>query len=64
MPFFSGNAWLNEVSTFWLWVVLTVPSTGLAFLFYLYWKRRGERLPKREAGSEGGIEIGEVGGRS
>ena len=48
MPFFTQNPWLDKVSTFWVWVVLTVPSTGLAFVFYLYWKRRGKRCPKQE----------------
>jgi hypothetical protein len=64
MPFFTGNRWLDEVSTFWVWVVLTVPSTGFAFVFYIYWKRRGERGPKQEVGSEEGIEMSEVGGQN
>jgi len=43
MPFFSTNEWLADVSKFWVWVTLTVPSTALAFAFYTYWKRRGEK---------------------
>lgn len=42
MPFFSKNGWMSEASRVWLWVVLTVPSTALAFAFYQYWRRRHE----------------------
>ncbi len=40
MPFFSNNEWIRGPSRFWLWIVLTIPSTGLAFAFYLYRKSR------------------------
>jgi hypothetical protein len=42
MPFFAQNSWMGETSRIWLWVVLTGPSTALAFAFYRYWKRRHE----------------------
>ncbi|KAG9235105.1 hypothetical protein BJ875DRAFT_283104 [Amylocarpus encephaloides] len=49
MPFFTSNTWLSQTRRFWVWVVLTVPSTSLAFLYYLYWKKRGEgRSPDSE----------------
>jgi hypothetical protein len=40
MSFFDQNEWIGEVSRIWLWFVLTVPCTGLAFAFYKYWKSR------------------------
>jgi hypothetical protein len=40
MPFFTGNSWIGSANKIWVWVVLTVPSTGLAFMFYVYWRRR------------------------
>lgn len=55
MPFFSQNRWLDDVPRFWVWVVLTVPSTGLAFAFYTYWKRRGQRSSKKTIDDEEGI---------
>jgi hypothetical protein len=39
-PFFSQHRWMNEAKQIWIWVVLTIPSTILAFIFYAYWKRR------------------------
>jgi hypothetical protein len=40
MPFFSTNRWTNDTGKIWIWIVLTVPSTVVAFLFYILWKRR------------------------
>lgn len=40
MPFFTGNEWLSQTSRLWVWLALTIPSTGLAFGFYFYWRRR------------------------
>ncbi|RDW72362.1 uncharacterized protein DSM5745_07534 [Aspergillus mulundensis] len=37
MPFFNNNKWLEDASRFWVWVVMTVPSTGACFLFYHKW---------------------------
>ncbi|KAL4868022.1 hypothetical protein BDV12DRAFT_109311 [Aspergillus spectabilis] len=37
MPFFSNNEWLEDASRFWIWIVMTVPSTGACFLFYQKW---------------------------
>lgn len=42
MPFFQGNTWLSHTSRLWIWLALTVPSTLLAFAFYIYWRRREE----------------------
>lgn len=49
MPFFADTAYLQYLSRFWIWVVLTIPSTGLAFIFYSFWQRR-ER--QRKVGSD------------
>jgi hypothetical protein len=40
MPFFANTEYLQHVSRFWVWVVLTIPSTSLAFIFYGFWQRR------------------------
>ena len=40
MPFFNNSHWLQGPARFWIWIVLTVPSTGLAFAFYLYRQSR------------------------
>ncbi|KAL9131757.1 MAG: hypothetical protein Q9217_000362 [Psora testacea] len=37
-PFFATNSWMTHAARFWLWFVLTVPSTGLAILYYKYWR--------------------------
>jgi hypothetical protein len=49
MPFFANAAYLKNVSRFWIWVVLIIPSTSLAFVFYRVWQRR-ER--QRKVGSD------------
>lgn len=46
MPFFTDNEWIKNVDKFWVWVLMTVPATGLAFMFYLFWRRR-ELMRKR-----------------
>lgn len=59
MPFFSQSAWMGEASRIWLWFVLTVPSTALAFAFYQFWKRRHEVAVSRSK-DEGAAEMGEI----
>lgn len=59
MPFFSGNAWLADVSRLWIWVVLTVPSTGLAFTFYVYYKRLDATRQRNTVPLDDTIELGE-----
>jgi hypothetical protein len=44
MPFFTQTPWIEHAGRIWLWVILTIPSTILAFLFYIYWKRRQWRV--------------------
>ena len=40
MPFFTNNKWIADANRIWVWILLTVPSTTLAFLFYMLWKRK------------------------
>lgn len=47
MPFFSTASWMTHAARFWLWIVLTVPSTGLAILFYKYWRNRRDHKQKK-----------------
>ena len=47
MPFFSNdNTWLKGPSRFWVWVVLTVPCTGLAYAYYRFRKSRNDAEDK------------------
>lgn len=41
MPFFD-NDWMKGPSRFWLWIVITIPSTVLAFAFYFYRQSRND----------------------
>jgi hypothetical protein len=43
MPFFSNSDYLKDVGKLWVWIVLTVPSTVVAFLIYLRIMRRAQR---------------------
>ncbi len=49
MPFNSNNMWLHEASRFWIWTVLAIPSTGLAFAFYFYRRDRNAVKDRLEA---------------
>jgi len=51
MPFFDGNKWMADVGKIWLWIALTVPTTGLCFAFYVMWGRKEAR--KKIAQDEG-----------
>jgi hypothetical protein len=66
MPFFSSNKWLGEVDRFWIWIALTVPSTGLAFAFYYFWKQRGEKAGRKNTPNTplSDIETGRINGAS
>jgi len=43
MPFFQEYPWMERPGRVWLWLVLTVPSTLLAFGIFLLFVRKGER---------------------
>jgi hypothetical protein len=59
MPFFANNEWLGDASRFWVWVILTVPSTALAFAFYIYWKRHNDARNGKMTLPESDFELGE-----
>lgn len=46
MPFFNQQEWLSNPGKIWVWVALTVPSTGVAILFYIWWTRKDIRKSK------------------
>ncbi|KAH8743418.1 hypothetical protein BGZ57DRAFT_980425 [Hyaloscypha finlandica] len=54
LPFFTDSNWMREVSTFWLWVALTVPSTSLCFVFYTLWSRKENKRKREEKEERGG----------
>ncbi|KAI4187903.1 MAG: hypothetical protein LQ346_005414 [Caloplaca aetnensis] len=39
MPFFSGNEYLSNVTAAWVWVILTIPTTAVAYAFYHFWRK-------------------------
>ncbi|KAL8725462.1 MAG: hypothetical protein Q9181_006413 [Wetmoreana brouardii] len=39
MPFFSNDEYLSNNTTVWVWVVLTVPTTAVAYAFYHFWRK-------------------------
>jgi hypothetical protein len=57
MPFITSSEWAGDASRVWLWVVLTVPATVLAYAFYVYWKSRDSRTRKKDSGPEEGVEM-------
>lgn len=58
MPFFDQNKWMGDVSRIWLWFVLAVPSTSLAFAFYKFWKSRHDAaLRSKDLGAAEIVEI-------
>jgi ABC-type phosphate transport system permease subunit len=44
MPFFAQSKWLQNASRFWIWILLTIPTTIAAFIIYGFWQRRERRL--------------------
>lgn len=47
MPFFANNKYMTDYRRVWIWAVLTVPSTTVAYAFYHFWrKREGKKKPK------------------
>ena len=48
MPFFATNKYLTDDRQFWIWTVLTVPTTAVAYTFYHFWRKHDEKKePKR-----------------
>jgi len=62
MPFFATNQWLGDTSKFWVWVVLTVPSTALAFAFYWYFKRHADQKASKVKPFKDAIEMSDQNG--
>lgn len=48
MPFFSENKWMGSATRFWLWIVLSVPSTAACFAFYEMWRRRAQKMAQAQ----------------
>ena len=46
MPFFATNRWMDGPGKVWVWVTLTVPSTTLCFVFYIFWNRKESERKK------------------
>jgi hypothetical protein len=56
MPFFAQAEWMVKSERAWLWVVLSIPSTVVAFgIFYLYVRRGDKEIEKDK---DGDIELG------
>lgn len=52
MPFFAQSKWMTHAQRIWLWVALTVPSTLLVGIFYIFYSHRS-KLKQNQAGSNG-----------
>lgn len=65
MPFFENEDYMRDVSRFWIWAVLTVPSTAILFFVFIWWRtRRLNRLAHKAKNSrdrEGDEELGKIG---
>ena len=55
MPFFSQTPWMVTVDRVWLWVVLTIPSTIVAFAIYYLYGRRGEKETEMDKDNDIGM---------
>ena len=58
-PFFNTNPYMTSTHRFWIWVLLTVPSTAGAFIIYWFLTGRRRRRIKKEVekdASTGGIQ--------
>jgi len=54
MPFFDDNEYLGEPSKVWIWVVLTIASTVVAFWGFFHVMNRQERsMEEKRACSTG-----------
>jgi hypothetical protein len=60
MPFFDDDPWMKKVNKFWVWIILTVPCTALAFTFYMMWRKR-ETDRKKKRADDTMIEMQEAG---
>ena len=60
MPFFNNNAYVSSASRFWIWIVLTIPSTALAFSFYVYRRRYEDARNRRKKELDDELELSEV----
>ncbi|KAL9116047.1 MAG: hypothetical protein Q9227_000415 [Pyrenula ochraceoflavens] len=61
MPFFATNKYLTNDQQVWVWVVLTVPSTGIAYAFYHFWRKREVDKPAEKRRD---LEMNHVGNAS
>lgn len=53
MPFFATNEYLTDARQVWIWTVLTVLTTAVAYAFYYFWRKHDEKgEPKRREDSE------------
>lgn len=43
MPFFSNSSYLSTPQRFWIWLLLTIPSTAIAFSIYWAVTQRQKR---------------------
>lgn len=54
MPFFDDEEWMGHASRFWIWAVLSVPTTAACFVFYRMWRKRALKPAYKE---EDGIPL-------
>lgn len=58
MPFFAQDSWMGKGERAWLWVVLSVPSTMVAFGIFWFYVRKGDKEIQMDEKREHGVENG------
>ena len=57
MPFFAMNHWMGNTNKFWVWAALTIPSTALCFMFYIFWGRKESMERRAPLGEEEMVDM-------
>jgi hypothetical protein len=57
MPFFAMDHWMGNTNKFWVWAVLTIPSTTLCFMFYMFWGRKESKKRREPLDEEEMVDV-------
>ena len=60
MPFFAQDSWMGKGGRAWVWVVLSVPSTVVAFGIFWFYVRKGDKEMEMDERKEGDGDNGSV----
>lgn len=54
MPFFAQDSWMGKGERAWVWVLLSVPSTVVAFVIFWFYVRKGDKEMQMNEKKENG----------